>query len=158
MLMFFPSRKCVRCGTRCGCICQQPLSSATSLPAVSIKIYVFMAVIGGKPNFSASDWHHWLRMPLYRPAQVAGDQIDHHARQHQNHTEPDAPIPMCASPIRTRNDSVHKLCYRLLGFISFIDCPFSRFHPQFLRSAFLLAGMLHFQFRISGKSWPCLSM
>jgi hypothetical protein len=47
-----------------------------------------------------SGWHHRLRMTMKRPAQVTGNHIDHHGYEHQNHTEPDAPIPMRTSPIR----------------------------------------------------------
>jgi hypothetical protein len=52
-------------------------------------------------GFSASKWHHWLRMAMKRPTQVAGHQIDRHRREHQNHAEPDAPITMRTFPIGT---------------------------------------------------------
>ena len=50
--------------------------------------------------FSASDWHHWLRMAMKRPAQITGHQIDRHGREHHDHAKPNSPIPMRASPIR----------------------------------------------------------
>jgi hypothetical protein len=47
---------------------------------------------------------NWLRRLLWLavnpPPQVAGHQIDRHGCQHQNYTEPDAPVTMGASPIR----------------------------------------------------------
>src|SRR5665213_1169484 len=82
-------------------IASKPLSSATSLLAVSINSCVFMAVIDGSPKFfSAGDWNHWLWMAVKRPAQITSHQIDHHGREHQNHAEPNSPVPMRASPIR----------------------------------------------------------
>ena len=39
-------------------------------------------------------------MAMKRPAQVTGHQIDPHGREHHNHAEPDAPVPMRAFPIR----------------------------------------------------------
>ena len=49
---------------------------------------------------SASDGHQRLRMTMKRPAQITGHQINRHRREHQNHAEPDAPVPMRPPPIR----------------------------------------------------------
>lgn len=42
---------------------------------------------------------HRLRMPPKRPAQIAGHDIDHHGRQHQNHADPDAPVTVHPFPV-----------------------------------------------------------
>jgi len=52
-------------------------------------------------NFSASDWHHRLRLGMNRPAQVTGHQIDRHGRQHQKSRRTRCASPRWrASPIR----------------------------------------------------------
>jgi len=94
---------------------------------------IISTTVGG----SLSDGHryHRLRMPMQRPAQVTGHQIDCHGCQHDNHTEPYAPIPMGAPPIRRMpliNRAAMRISVRLVIRLQFSH-KISRFHQPLLR-------------------------
>ena len=90
----------------------------------------FLILLNSQEPSLAGDWDHRLRLGMNRPPQITRHQINHHGCQHQNNDGPEAPFAMCASPVRPMawNVSIHSF------------------------------GTCHFQLRISGKSWPFLSM
>ena len=73
------------------------LNTQLQLAVISRRVSQRQSLVTGR----GGNWlWRMLRLAVNPPPQVAGQQIDPHGHQHQNHAEPDAPIPMRTSPIR----------------------------------------------------------